>query len=278
MQHIEQAIEGVGGALLFSEAWNPESAPKAVVALVHGVTEHCGRYSNLVQPMVDAGIAVHGFDLRGHGRSQGTRGHVDSWRDYTRDLERVLASIRKIHVSVPVFLFGHSLGSLIALAFAMESPGIVQGVVVSGVAIDPVGVARPHLVAIARAFSWFWPTLAVPVKTGGRVALSRDQKVEARFQSDPLVLRRVTARFGTEALDMITWVKESAGMLRGPLLMIHGEADPLNTVEGARWFFERVTCPDKTLKVYPNNLHEPHNDLDHVHVMRDLREWIEHRI
>ena len=256
----------------------PEDSPKAVVVIVHGVTEHCGRYSNMAHRFVSAQIGACGFDLRGHGRSAGHRGHVDRWQNYTSDLDRFLRTVRAAYPDVPVFLFGHSLGSLIVLSCVMEHPTAIRGAIVCGAAIEPVGVARPHLVALARAFSLLWPTFSISLRTKGKAALSRDPRVEADFLADPLVNKSITARFGTEGLAMIAAVKRRAHSVSLPLLVIHGGADPLNSVAGAQQFFHEVSSPDKDMIVYPDSYHEPHNDLDRDKVLADLCDWIEKHV
>jgi alpha-beta hydrolase superfamily lysophospholipase len=278
MKHTVGAFEGTGGISLASYCWMPKESPRALIVIVHGVTEHCARYSAIVRPFLAAQVGVCGFDLRGHGHSSGHPGHVDRWQDYSSDLDLFLRTVRTAHPAIPVFLFGHSLGSLIVLSYVMEHPGTITGVIVCGAAIEPVGVARPHLVALARAFSFLWPRFPIAVRTKGRNALSRDPRVEAAFLADPLVVKSVTARFGTEALAMIAAVKRSAHSINLPLLVIHGGADPLNSVTGARQFFHEVSSADKRMIVYAGCYHEPHNDLDRDKVLADLRDWIENHV
>lgn len=253
----------------------PDESARAILIIVHGVTEHTGRYANIVSPLIAAQLGVCGFDLRGHGKSLGRRGHVDSWKDYIADLELFVRTIRASFPGVPIFLFGHSLGSLIVLAYVIEQPSAAKGVILCGAAIDPVGVARPLIVALARTFSVIWPTFPVSLKTKARGALSRDPQVEADFLADPLRLGQVTARWGTEALALVASVKRRANLVKLPLLVIHGGADPLNSVTGARDFFNQVRFPDKQMIVYEGSYHEPHNDLEHERVVSDLRLWIE---
>jgi alpha-beta hydrolase superfamily lysophospholipase len=256
----------------------PDEPPRALIAIVHGVTEHSGRYSALAQTFPSAQIGVCAFDLRGHGRSSGHRGHVDRWQDYTSDLDRFLRAISAAHPGIPIFLFGHSLGSLIVLSYVMEHSSTVRGAIVSGTAVEPVGIARPHLVVLARAFSLIWPTFSIPVRPKGRAVLSRDPKVETAFRTDPLVLKSMTARFGAQALAMIASVKRRAHSVRLPLLVIHGGADSLNTVAGAQQFFNEVDSADKQMIIYPGSYHEPHNDLDRDKVLADLGDWIERHL
>lgn len=268
---------GSDGLSLFARTWKPEAAPRAVLAIVHGVTEHSGRYQSLAAALCPQGIEIAAFDLRGHGQSAGRRGHVNSWHDYVSDVAQFLAHLHGEHPTLPLFLFGHSLGTLISLAFVMEQPAAARGLILSGTAVDPVGVARPHLVAIARIFSRVWPTFSVRIQSAERPKLSRDPKVDTAFMADPLVLKSVTARFGTEALAMIASIKRRAGSVTLPLLAIHGEADPLNSLAGTRRYFEQVGSRDKQLNVYPGSLHEVYHDLDQAKVFADLQNWIGQR-
>lgn len=257
-----------------TQCWMPDEPPRALLAIAHGVTEHSDRYRSMVPRLLAGKVGVCGFDLRGHGRSSGHRGHVDRWQDYISDLDRFLHTIQTRHPGLPIFLFGHSLGSLIVLSYGAEQPHLIRGMVVCGAAIEPAGVARPHLVLLARAFSSIWPTFPIPVRPRTTPFLSRDPQVEAEFLADPLVLKKVTARFGIEALAMIAHVRRNAPMVKGPLLMIHGGVDPLNSVNGAQGFFNEVTAPDKRIIIYPGSYHEPHNDLDRDEVLGDLCAWI----
>ena len=95
------------------------------------------------------------------------------------------------------------------------------------------------------------------------------------YEEDPLVHSQASARWGTEALDTLEWVKEHASDVRLPLLMIHGGADRINAAEGSRRFFEAVPHSDKELRIYPEAYHEAHNDLDWEEVARDIERWIE---
>ncbi|HVY69406.1 MAG TPA: lysophospholipase [Verrucomicrobiae bacterium] len=274
MNHTTGHFEGKDGIRLACRSWLPEEPLRAVVLIVHGIAEHCGRYADITAPLIATRIGVCGFDLRGHGQSAGHPVHVEHWQDFSADLGCFIAKVRAGFPKVPLFLFGHSLGSLIVISHLIEHPTAVNGVILSGTAIDPVGVARPHKVALAYLFSFLLPKFPIPVRGKRRAVLSRDPRVEDDFAADPLVRRTATARFATEALAMISAVKRGAPSVTLPLLMIHGGADPLNTVAGALQFFEAARSPDKRLVVYPGSLHEPFHDLDRDQVLADLVSWI----
>jgi alpha-beta hydrolase superfamily lysophospholipase len=195
-----------------------------------------------------------------------------------QDLAGLRARIAERHPGAPQFVLGHSLGALIVLDYVQSSPDGLAGAVVSGAPIEPAGVARPHRVAIARLLSRSWPSFTLKLDLGGS-ALSRDPAQAAAYESDPLVHRVATARWGTECLAAVQRVRAHPDSIRLPVLVLHGEKDPLNQASGTRAFFERIGSEDKQLIIYPGSLHEPHNDLDAARVAEDLTGWIgAHRV
>jgi len=273
MQHRELTFHGEGGLELFSRCWQPDAAPGGVLAVVHGIGEHSGRYMNLVDHFVPRGWVVYGFDHRGHGRSPGQRGHINRWEEYRSDVAAFLRMIGEREPRLPLFLFGHSLGALIALDFVMHHPGGLRGVVVTGAPLDPVGVAKPHLVAITRLLSSIWPRFTLRTRLDVS-ALSRDPAVARGYTADPLVHGLATVRWGSEALATIAAVKSAPERIRIPIFLLHGGADGLNAAEGSRRFFERLTAADKTLRIYAGSFHELHNDVNKEEVLHDIEQWL----
>jgi alpha-beta hydrolase superfamily lysophospholipase len=277
MNHETGEFEGAGGVRLFYQVWRPEGAPRAVLALVHGVNEHCGRYQRLAEGLPARGFAVMGFDHRGHGRSAGRRGHVDDWADYRGDLLAFLQHVRARLPGVPLFLYGHSMGSLVVLDFLAHYPEGLAGAIVSGAAVEPAGVGSSAQRVIARVLSALVPTfsLNVPIESE---KLTRDPAAIEAHRTDPMVGTRLTARWGTETMDVIERIKAAPEVIRLPVLFLHGEADPLNLASGARAYFDRLASADKRFVGYPGGLHEPHNDTCCAEVVDDVARWIGERL
>jgi alpha-beta hydrolase superfamily lysophospholipase len=277
MKRFEGTFRGFGGRDLYGQGWEPEGECRAVLAIVHGVGEHSGRYMNVVNRVVPCGFAAYGFDQRGHGRSPGRRGHINKWADYREDLRAFLQWTRERQSGRALFLYGHSMGALVVLDYALRHPEGLRGTIVSGAPLEPAGVAKPHLVFMARLLSRIWPTFPLALRLE-RAALSRDDAVVAAYAADPLVHDRTTARWGAESLATVAWVNAHARDLRMPVLILHGEADRINSAAGSRRFFDAVTFPDKTLQIYPGTYHEPHNDIGHDRVLDDVEEWMMERV
>lgn len=276
LNHTTGSFHGSGGVELFYQAWRPESN-RGAVAIVHGVGEHSDRYGNVVERVARIGFAVYGYDLRGHGRSPGKRVHIDHWNQYREDLAAFLKLVSEKQPGVPIFLYGHSMGSMIALDYLVQQPGTLQGAILSGIPLEPAGLAKPHLVAIAHLLSRILPGFSVSLGLDHN-ALSRNPEVVAAYNADPLVSERVTVRWGTESLATLKRLKTPTTMVNIPVLVIHGEADSLNKASGARNLFESITSSDKTLRIYPGGYHEPHNDLNHEEVLTDITQWLERRV
>jgi alpha-beta hydrolase superfamily lysophospholipase len=273
MQHREFFFEGMNGTQLYSQYWLPEESPRAVIALVHGIGEHSGRYMNVVDHMVSNQIAVYGYDNRGHGKSPGQRGHIDSWLEYCVDLRNFLTMIKEHQSGCPIFLMGHSMGALIILEFILSGAGKLAGAILSGTPIEPVAVAKPHLIVLAQILSRVFPRFPINLNLD-RDALSRIPSVVKAYEEDPLVHSRVSVRWGTESLSALNLVKMQVGNINIPILMIHGEADRLNLAKGAKKFFDQIQYNDKEYIGYPDSYHEVYNDLDCEKMLSDLLNWI----
>jgi alpha-beta hydrolase superfamily lysophospholipase len=274
---INGNFEGLDKTQLFYQIWMPETTPRAILVIIHGICEHSRRYSNLVEGLVVKGFALASFDLRGHGQSSGKRGHINTWSDYRSDVTAFLNLLQEMHPGIPRFIYGHSLGSLIVLDFIIHSNDGLSGAILSSAPIVPFGVTKPHLVAIARLMSRVWPAFPVALNLDPQ-DISRDQTVVDAYRNDPQVFRTVTARWGTESMDTLELVKSNAAEIQLPVLFIHGGDDPLHSVEGVRQYLQKINRSDQKLIVYPGSLHEPHNDFDYLKVASDIEKWMAERL
>ena len=291
----EGTFSGANGLKLFYQSWYPEAtaisgesstpptgpAVRGVLAIVHGLGEHSGRYGSVIKALNAAGYAVFGFDNQGHGRSEGQRGHINRWQDYRGNTQSFLQLVRQHEPDAPLFLMGHSLGGLIVLEYVLRSAELsafqslnICGMVVSAPAIQPTsGTASPIRILLARLLSGLFPrfTLKMGLKKCG---LSRSQDIVEAMAEDPLAHPYVTLRWGSETLDTIEWVKANVEQLDSPILLIHGDADPIIAPAGSRRIFQQMQSSEKTLKLYAGSYHEPHNDLDAEVVTSDLVSWL----
>ena len=273
MKHGEGIFRGADGIELYYQCWRPERETRAMLAIIHGHGEHSGRCMNVVNSLLPHGYAVYGFDYRGHGRSCGQRGHINSWTDYREDVGTFLLRIANQEPHRAIFLMGHSMGALVALGYLLHDSKGIRGTIISAAPLEPAGVAKPSLVLLSRLLSKVCPRFPLRLALDTS-ALSRDAAVVRAYVKDPLVHGTFTARWGTESLVALSRVKTRATDINVPILFIHGEADRLDYPEGSRNFFENVAFADKTLHVYPEMYHELHNDIGYELVMNDLERWL----
>ena len=263
---------------LFYQCWTPTMTPQAIVALVHGLGSHSGLFDNIVQSLVPQGYIVYGLDLRGHGRSPGQRGYINSWEEFRSDLDCFLDHIITTHKNhgaedLPLFLIGHSLGGVISLDYAIRKPDALAGVVAIAPALGCVGVP-PLKLRIGKILSQIWPGFTL--STGlDHTAASRDPAILARYQNDPLRHTKGTARLATEFMNTTRWIHSHAPRLNCPLLILHGSEDQVALPEGSDRFFNNVRLPNKTRYEYEGGYHDLHNDTNFPTVLQDLSAWIQ---
>ncbi|MBA2254600.1 MAG: alpha/beta hydrolase [Chloroflexi bacterium] len=264
------------GTARFHRSWLPAGPPRAAVAIIHGFGEHSERYTALTEALPLRGFAVHGFDLLGHGRSPGPRGHIDRWSDYRDGVSAFVDLVSGQWPKVPVFLFAHSMGGLIALEWlvceAAADRSRVAGAVLSAPALIPLDVGRRWQLWMSRLLSRGWPRFSVDVPLG---AVSSDPAVQAANREDPLSHRRASARWAQESLAAIARARAGAASVTLPLLIVHGEADPIVDIAGSRWLLDAVSSADRQLRTYPGAFHEVHNDQARELLVADVLAWLE---
>ncbi|MBL4658089.1 MAG: alpha/beta fold hydrolase, partial [Flavobacteriales bacterium] len=122
-------IQSTDGITLQGQSWVPDGNMDSVVCLVHGLGEHIGRYEEVAGILNTHNIGLLGIDLRGHGSSDGKRGHAQSFDHLLDDVTALINHIKSTHSGVPIVLYGHSLGGNIATNYLLrrDTDGIVGG-------------------------------------------------------------------------------------------------------------------------------------------------------
>lgn len=273
MRHETGDFVAGDGMLLHRQRWRPDGQSRAVVAIVHGYGEHSGRYSSYIQHLVPRGYALYGFDLRGHGRSPGQRGHIMSWDEYRGDVGMFLQFVEEQEPDTPLVLLGHSMGGLIALDFALRHPDGLAGVIASAPALAQTAVS-PLLMLVGRLLSRIHPSFSMESRLNGS-SLSRDPDAVVLFENDPLIHTRGSARLAVEMSRTMDWTNAHAGLWRLPLLMLHGTHDRIVPYSASRAFFEQIPTQDKEFVTYKGGYHEPHHDIEVGRVMGDVERWLD---
>lgn len=251
----------------------PEEA-RAAVLLIHGYGEHKARYRKVVEAWAQRGIATAAFDLRGHGWSKGQRGHIDRFREYLDDATDVLRCLTEKTKGKPLFVFGHSLGGLIATTFVLANQSRVKGLVLSspffGLALQ-VPAAK---VAAGNVFSHLIPRLGLPTGLKGS-DVTHDADLARLYDIDPLVNKVATARWFTEAKAAQASLDERAPELKVPVLLVAAGADKVASTPIARGVFNRFGSSDKTFDERTGLFHEVLNEAEGMKIAGEMASWIE---
>ncbi|MEA3186706.1 MAG: hypothetical protein QOD99_536 [Chthoniobacter sp.] len=270
----ENWIKAQDGTRLFVRTFFADAPVRGRVMLVHGLGEHSSRYLHVAETLIAHGFDVCACDLRGHGRSGGARGDVESYGALLDDLSRVFSQFET--ADAPIFIYGHSLGGQLALHFLLQRSPRVAGVISASPWLDLAFAPPRWKLWLARAAVRIRPrftqeTDVVPER------LSRDQDFLRSLADADLVHHRISARMYAHLSGAASHLRTFVTEFPVPLMLLHGDSDPITSAVASRAFFEKLTCPDKTLRIYPGGLHETHNDLDRATVLRDVIEWMSAR-
>jgi alpha-beta hydrolase superfamily lysophospholipase len=256
---------------------NPE---RARMVISHGLGEHSGRYGTVIERLQPKGITIWAPDHRGHGKSDGPRGHILAFEEYLDDLKRLATMARKdLPEGMKCFLLGHSMGGLIALTCALRVPGMIDGVIVS----SPTLGLRATLPVIKRTLgkimSSIWPGMTLSNEIDA-AKLSHDEGVVQAYMNDFLVHDRVSARWFTEFLHAMETVNHQASELEVPILMQVAGDDYIVDAHASKTFYERLNLGDRTLHFYDGLYHEVYNEKEEhrEQVLTDLEDWLERHI
>ncbi len=277
LRRADGAIEGVGRIRLHYRTWEATS-PRAAIVLVHGLGEHSGRYDDFGTRMAAFGFSTYAYDQRGHGLSEGRRGHTPNFDALLQDLDRFRREVEGLaDVRLPMFLLGHSLGGLVALRYQEEYNTSFKGaIIVSPWVATALNVPR-WKTTVASAISKAIPAMPFANHIDANV-LSHDPEIVAEYQADPLVHDRITPRFFTEASHSMGLVFQRADRFDDPILFLLAGDDRIVDTKRTQQLARGIPSGEVTIKVYPGMYHEVLNERDRVLVYRDIRNWIAARL
>jgi alpha-beta hydrolase superfamily lysophospholipase len=248
---------------LYYRVWDAEQ-PRATIVLAHGYGEHSGRYEHVGDALAAAGFTTWALDHHGHGQSAGDpRASVRSVGAAVDDLDAFVDLVQADDASPsPYFLIGHSMGGLIATAYAEKHQDRLRGLVLSGaaVAVNDALAALQDMEEIPE----------VPLAP----FVSRDPEVVKDYENDPLNYLGPMPREMIAAFTEIVDVRDHLSTITLPVLVMHGEADALVPAQASEDIAATVGSTDVTLKVWPGLYHEIYNEPERNEVIATTVEWV----
>lgn len=254
------------GDLQTRRQWLPEGPPWALVLLIHGIAEHSGRYAAVGEQFAAAGIGMVAIDQRGHGTTEGPRGHVDKFTEFLDDVEDQLTEMRT--VGVPLVLIGHSMGGLVSTAYTISDRPAPDLLVLSGPALgtDLPGWQRVLATKLAQLAPKFF--VSPPFDTA---VLSRDPAVGAAYEADPLIKPGGSANLLLQLFQTMEATATNVGGLTIPTLCLHGGADELVPTRASEVL---EGLPGVTRTVFDNLRHEIFNEPEGPEIVATIIAWI----
>ena len=305
MTREDLTLPSAAGQTIHAVAWEPEEEPRAVLQLTHGMAEHIDRYADFAATMTERGFAVAGHDHPGHGRSVRTSadlgffGEGDNADALIRDMKTVTLEAKRRNPGLPVFLFGHSMGSVFVRRYMALYGGEIAGAIIAGTvwlspALAKTGLNIARAVCRMKGARSLSPLLdsitlgnnskAFPGE-GALAWLTSDPAVIAAYEADPLCGFSFTAGAYRDFCRVMLSVarEEDFDNIRRslPVLGVAGELDPVGgkrAVEKLAARYRKLDFADVTEKVFPGDRHEIINEKDRSDVDAYIAGWMEKRI
>ena len=276
---------------------------KAVLQIAHGMAEHIDRYDEFANFLTDHGIIVYGNDHRGHGKTGKKHGigyfdEVDGFDKATNDLLTITEEIKKKHPSLPIFLFGHSMGSFLVRNYLIKQSDHISGVILSGTGSEPILTAKIGKLLARwqiKTKEWDQPSLLLNRLVFGNYArqfkqrqtdfdwLSRDQDNVYAYINDPDTGFIPSPSFFYDLFDGIEAIQDPKKITHItkelPFFFISGTNDPVgkytNGVKKAINQYQKQGIKDIDYKFYQDARHELLHEINKNEVMKDILHWLE---
>lgn len=293
---------------IFCSLWLPdEGEPKAVVQLVHGISEYVGRYDHFARFLADHGYAVCGEDHLGHGRTGkqdskfGYFARHDGWTLVTADVRGLRQLMGEKYPGLPYFLLGHSMGSFLTRTYLCRYPGEVSGAILSGTGQEPgpvlaAGKLLSNLIGRFKGYDNISPLVHslclgaynkqfAPNRTSADW-ITRDEAVVDAYIADPLCQIMPTVGLYRDMLGGLQYIASKRALSQmdpgTPIYIYSGDRDPVGSngagVKKVYGYFETYGTRDLSMKLYAEGRHEMHNETNKEEVFSDVLDWLERHI
>ncbi len=272
MDYKSYMMEISGNGPVFFQSWLPDNKPNALVILVHGFGEHSSRYgTHFAKFFTDANIGIFAFDLPGHGKTPGKRGHIAKPLVLLQIIDLLINKIRSEYPETPLFLYGHSFGGEISLWYTLVRNPLLSGVIISSPLIGLKDPVSPAKFLLAKLMDKIFPTFSMDNGLSTKY-LSREVKVINSYINDPLVHRKITARSGMIVMNRGKWILDHAGDNKNKMLVMIGSDEGIVNKSSVDKYC--TLAPNITYKVWPGLYHELHNEPERNQILNYSLKWM----
>ncbi len=257
------------GLKIFYRHWKIDN-PEKIFCIVHGLGEHSGRYDHVAEALTKSSITTFALDLRGHGQSEGKRGHAKNLDILLADIEELMKVARVNYNSIPMILFGHSMGgNLVASLVAKKPTNEISAFILSAPWIKLAFEPPKWKTSIGGFIAHLLPSFTQPNDLDTN-SLSKDPIEVQKYEEDPLVHSQISAGLFKEISESGITLQQTEGIeIKG--LCYHGLADKIIDPNASKQFALKNNLAWIGLE---NVYHEPHNDTERDIVIKNILDWL----
>lgn len=269
-------IKSKDGSNLMYYSWLPNKKIKVAIGIIHGLGEHSSRYDDFAEYFCKKGYGVYSIDLRGHGKSEGKRGHVNNFKKLIDDSEEMFINIRKENLNVPMVMFGHSLGGCIALNYLCENQSKeIDLAIISSPWLKTVLEPPKFIIYIQKILVGLFPSFTLNNRLDP-YHLSKNTNKVKKYIKDPLVHNRISLKMFSEVNMAIDKIENESEKINIPVLLLHGKKDNIISFKGTKKISKKIN--NSKLILYEGLYHEPHNDLEKNEILDNYTSFIKNNI
>ena len=262
------------------------NAPRAVIIGVHGISGAASDFSNLGSDLSQKGISVYAYELRGQGNDPDPErvGDLKDVQLWFSDLNSFISSVRKEIGTVPIFLYGESLGSLILMhgfsEISEENKEQIKGMIYSSPLIALPGKLPPIKNLLVRTAMLLWPSYRVSLRSlsgGGESKVSEGEDHWEQMAKTKHYVPKFTLRILGTIERMVFSSSEAASKIKKPVLVLHPGKDIFTKPHEVDHFFNSLEAKDKSKKLFKESHHLLAFDKERDELFKIVLDWIKDR-
>jgi alpha-beta hydrolase superfamily lysophospholipase len=272
IKYREFSLRSFDGLELFACVWEPEGSPVGVINMVHGLGEHSGRYAQWAASFVKEGYAFMSFDYRGHGRSQGKKGHVEKYEDLLSDIDVLLTESRKLFPGIPAVLYGHSLGGNMVINYVQQRKDLPNALIITSPFLRHNTEPPALKLLMGKLILRIWPSLTMG--NGLHSAdLSHNAEVSGLYKNDPLVHNQISPALYYGMREAGEKALHSSAGIGIPILLMHGSGDKITSWKASAEFAGKY-IENTTFRLWDGLYHELHNEPSASEIFAFAMHWL----
>ena len=271
MEPIRISLTLKSGEKLFAWYLRPTRIARAAICLCHGWGEHSLRYLGWAERFAELDYGVIAWDHFGHGQSVGKRGHIPSYDVFMEEVNLAINKANELFPSVPVVLYGHSMGGNIVINFALRESNPFQLLIATSPWLKLKNEPSKPMGWLVKVLNRTIPSLQISAPLDAHGISHVKEEVQG-YKTDPLNHGKITPRLLTEIKDAGEFALANIGKLTKPFLLVHGDSDPVTSFQASIELQSKAsTC---SFIPFKDMYHELHNETIKDEVFGVIKEWL----